>query len=337
MAAIPLLPPDRAEYYRRLLLLGTLLAGVVAGSIVLSSQEVADFLREGPIRVTSLKDEMLRIVLGLGTMAAAVLAVMAIWPRAGIAPVAVGLLAVGIGIFLVHAMFMPAASLFVAAVAVDSASRVSRDRVEEFGPRRYPLPWLLAAGGAIAGVIALVWLSVWLIQPLFDEGGTLNEALAFNVEGVEQPAPAAEATEASADATADDSADPAGAAAGEGAATPAPSEEGTLVSRGELMGTDAFHTGSGAVLLVVGPDGQAILRFQDYAVRNGPDLHVFLTPDPDANVGAEGAIDLGPVKATSGSVNYELPAGVDPTIFRAAVIYCVPFSVTFAIASLDQS
>ena len=101
------------------------------------------------------------------------------------------------------------------------------------------------------------------------------------------------------------------------------------------MGADEFHTGSGDVLLVIGPDGDVILRFQDYAVRNGPDLHVYLTPDPGGDVHVDGAISLGPVKATQGSVNYEVPSDVDPDSFRAAVIYCVPFRVVFATALLE--
>ena len=109
---------------------------------------------------------------------------------------------------------------------------------------------------------------------------------------------------------------------------------GTLVSSGELMGTDAFHTGSGDVLLVIDPNGNVILRFQEYAVQNGPDLFVYLTPDPEGDVHADGAVDLGEIRATNGFVNYEVPADVDPASFRAAVIYCRAFSVTFAAAVL---
>ena len=109
---------------------------------------------------------------------------------------------------------------------------------------------------------------------------------------------------------------------------------GSLISSGVLMGTDAFHTGSGDVLLVSDPDGNLILRFQEYSVRNGPDLFVYLTPDPEGNVHADGAVNLGAIRATSGFVNYEVPADVDPASFRAAVIYCRAFSVTFAVAEL---
>ncbi len=109
---------------------------------------------------------------------------------------------------------------------------------------------------------------------------------------------------------------------------------GRLISSGVLMGTDTFHTGSGDVLLVSDPNGNLILRFQEYSVRNGPDLFVYLTPDPGGDAHADGAVNLGAIRATSGFVNYEVPADVDPASFRAAVIYCRAFSVTFAVAEL---
>ena len=408
-----LLDPARGELYRRALLVGVLLTGVIAGLIVLSSQEAADFLREGPARLTGLEGSTLRVVLGVGTLVATVLAVVALWPRAGIGNVVAGAAAIGVGLFLIHGLMMPAAGLFAAAVGTEVATRIPRERLRHVGPRSYPVAWAIGAPGAVAGLIGLVWLTVWLVQPFFDEGDTLNEDLGFVIAGVDDeededdsaaPAEAATTEDAASDdsadaeesaatqstAAADDTAaDDAGsgdsdeaaaeqaaeaeedvetttatqsvaapeerdagdddaaeatsdepaeqsAAADEQAATePEAENQGRLVSRGELMGADEFHTGSGDVLLVIGPDGEVILRFQDYAVRNGPDLHVYLTPDPNGDVHVEGAISLGPVKATQGSVNYEVPADVDLDSFRAAVIYCVPFQVTFATAVLD--
>ena len=412
-----LLDPARGELYRRALLVGVLLTGVIAGLIVLSSQEAADFLREGPARLTGLEGSTLRVVLGVGTLVATVLAVVALWPRAGIGNVVAGAAAIGVGLFLIHGLMMPAAGLFAAAVGTEVATRIPRERLRHVGPRSYPVVWAIGAVGAVAGLIGLVWLTVWLVQPFFDEGETLNEDLGFTIAGVDDededdsaaPAEAAttegtasddtadaeestatQSTTAADDTATDDSdeaaAEQAGdaeedaetstatqstaatedddagdgdaaeatsdepaeqsAAADEPAATEPEAEEpeaeeppaenqGRLVSRGELMGADDFHTGSGDVLLVIGPDGEVILRFQDYAVRNGPDLHVYLTPDPNGDVHVEGAISLGPIKATQGSVNYEVPADVDPDSFRAAVIYCVPFQVTFATAVLD--
>ena len=219
----------------------------------------------------------------------------------------------------------------------------------------------LVGGGALA---AGVWLSIWLLGPLFDEGTRLDEMLGFEVAGLVEPAvaepvvvepvtvepdaaeegeattavpiapdempvteeavPTGETTRVDTPSVADAAAEP----------TPAAERTGRLFSSGTLMGTDAFHTGSGDVLLVSDPDGNLLLRFQEYSVRNGPDLFVYLTPDPEGDVHADGAVNLGAIRATSGFVNYEVPADVDPAAFRAAVIYCRAFSVTFAVAEL---
>ena len=57
-----------------------------------------------------------------------------------------------------------------------------------------------------------------------------------------------------------------------------------------------------------------------------------VSPDPSGY--ATGAVEIGPLKATDGSFNYELPGGIDPSAFRSVVIWCQPFEVQFAHAEL---
>ena len=133
-----LLDPARGELYRRALLVGVLLTGVIAGLIVLSSQEAADFLREGPARLTGLEGSTLRVVLGVGTLVATVLAVVALWPRAGIGNVVAGAAAIGVGLFLIHGLMMPAAGLFAAAVGTEVATRIPRERLRARRPAQLP-------------------------------------------------------------------------------------------------------------------------------------------------------------------------------------------------------
>ncbi len=344
MTSAPVLYPERAKRLRQALLLLAAAAGAVAGGIVLGSQEVADFLREGPVRLTDLRGDTLRIVLGAGTLAGTAIAVLALWPAVGIGRLLVAGAALAGGFFLIHALLMPAAGLLALAVVADGTGRVRRDRAVQFGPRRYPIAWAAGGIGVAVGVAALAWLSVWLVEPLFDEGETLNEQLTFRVEGAaaapssraatRAPGGGVEPTPAAAVGGAVN-AGPAGSAGAETPPAAVPGGSGQVITQGELMGVDAFHTGSGAVRLIEAPDGSLILRFEDYAVRNGPDLHVYLTPDADGDVHADGAVDLGEIKATQGSVNYDVPAGVDARVFRSAVIYCQPFSVTFATAPLE--
>ena len=108
-----------------------------------------------------------------------------------------------------------------------------------------------------------------------------------------------------------------------------------LIAAGELVGVDAQHPARGRVQLAGAEDGSAVLRFEGYEVIGGPDLYVHLTTDPLGDVHAAGAIELAPVEVLSGSVDYDVPSGVDPSTFRAAVIHCRPYNAVFASAVLE--
>jgi len=101
---------------------------------------------------------------------------------------------------------------------------------------------------------------------------------------------------------------------------------------------DLAHHGSGRATIYRLADGSRVLRFEDFEVLNGPDLHVYLaTQDRVANtVGVElsGAIDLGKLKGNLGDQNYPLPADLDLEAFQSVVIWCQPFRVPFNAASL---
>ena len=346
-----LLTSNRAQSLQRQLLILAILAGLAASLIVLVSQPITDFLREGPARVLPMEGGTLRVVLGVGTALATIVAGAALWRGVSVASVIVAAIAVGVGFLLVHVLLTPAIGLFVLSVAAAVAGRTPRLLLVEAGPRRYPLRWAAGAGVAAVALVIAGLVSYWLASPLWDEGTRLDEGLGFEVAGMPTPAATAAgsvatATQAATEAPAS-TASPAAAspAATSEATTPAATEaataaataagQGSLISMGELMGADMFHTGSGLVLLVRAPDGSLVLRFQDYEVRNGPDLFIYLTPDPDGDVHVDGAIELSAIRATQGNVNYEVPDGVDPSTFRAAVIYCRAFSVLFAHAELE--
>lgn len=105
-------------------------------------------------------------------------------------------------------------------------------------------------------------------------------------------------------------------------------------ARGEFEGADAFHFGRGQALLIETAPDAYTLRFENFSVRNGPDLFVYLSPSEDGF--AEGAINLGALKATDGAFNYEVPAGTDVSQFKSAIVWCKQFSVLFAVASLTK-
>ena len=112
-------------------------------------------------------------------------------------------------------------------------------------------------------------------------------------------------------------------------ATPTPFAPTTLTS-GEFSGTDEFHFGSGTASIIEIAPGRYHLRLEDFSVRNGPDLYVYLSPSADG--WTEDALELGTLKATDGSFGYDLPAGTDPGAFGSAIIWCKQFSHLFAVA-----
>ena len=101
---------------------------------------------------------------------------------------------------------------------------------------------------------------------------------------------------------------------------------------GEFQGTDEFHFGRGTATLIETAPGAWIVRFEDFSVRNGPDLYVYLSPDPDDY--SKDAIELGTLKATDGAFNYEVPAGTDLSNVRSVLVWCKQFSHLFAFATL---
>ena len=100
-------------------------------------------------------------------------------------------------------------------------------------------------------------------------------------------------------------------------ATPAPTampDTGpAMVAMGTFSDADEFHRGSGSATMFRGPDGNHILRFEDFMVTNGPALSVLLSTatgiTSSENLGEY--LDLGPLKGNIGNQNYEVPAGTD--------------------------
>lgn len=111
-----------------------------------------------------------------------------------------------------------------------------------------------------------------------------------------------------------------------------PSFEVSVIRQGEFEGADDFHFGKGTALLIETGPGTYTLRFEDFSVRNGPDLFVFLSTTEDGS--REGALNLGALKGTDGAFNYEVPGGTDVSQYKSVIVYCEPFDVLFAVAAL---
>lgn len=179
-------------------------------------------------------------------------------------------------------------------------------------------------------VVALVVLVVaaagwYLLSPLFlDE--VVDEPFPLSAGAVVPDGMTQEEVEA----------EMAAAAGGDGVEAAEPMTDamvaGTVLATGAFAGADAAHDGTGTATVYELEDGSRILRLEDFEVTNGPRLHVFLTP---AGGVMDGAVDLGELRGNIGNQNYAIPEGTDLAALTEVVIYCVPFSVTFASAALS--
>jgi hypothetical protein len=107
----------------------------------------------------------------------------------------------------------------------------------------------------------------------------------------------------------------------------------TVVARGDLQRVDALHSGAGQVLLIRAGD-QRVLRFENVAITNAPDVHVYLSRETGGKWSESTSLYLGALKATDGSFNYDLPAGADIAPFKSVVVWCRAFAVLVTWADL---
>jgi hypothetical protein len=91
---------------------------------------------------------------------------------------------------------------------------------------------------------------------------------------------------------------------------------------------------------IVQKDGKlSVVLGEDFVVDAGPQLYVYASgnsnPSTSAELHAGGAWELGRLKSTSGMQTYALPDGVSLDQVRSIVVYCKPFRVVFAVASIQ--
>ncbi len=104
-----------------------------------------------------------------------------------------------------------------------------------------------------------------------------------------------------------------------------PLSETTILSRATMV--ERAHGVKGEALLIK-TGGETYLRFENLETINGPDLRIYLSSDLSNN----DIVDLGPIRATNGNVNYVIPAGVDLSKYKNAMIWCRAFGVLFSYA-----
>lgn len=87
----------------------------------------------------------------------------------------------------------------------------------------------------------------------------------------------------------------------------------------------------GAWEVVQRGDKTFIVFAEDFRAANGPDLKIFLSPqtvsDVTGKTAINGAINIGELKATKGTQEYEVPAGVNLADFNSVLVHCEAYSV----------
>jgi Electron transfer DM13 len=101
-----------------------------------------------------------------------------------------------------------------------------------------------------------------------------------------------------------------------------------VIRSGSIIGADG-HLAEG-IAKILSVNGTEYLRLEHFKVTNGPDLHVYLTPN-GGNI--QNAKDVGILKGSEGDQNYFL-GNVGNSGYDAAVIFSQPFRVLFATATL---
>jgi hypothetical protein len=109
-----------------------------------------------------------------------------------------------------------------------------------------------------------------------------------------------------------------------------------VLAMGELRYVDGIHNGKGPVR-IVDVAGQRLVRFDEVAITNAPDVHVYLSRETGGTWSESTSLYLGPLKATNGSFNYEVPRTADVANYESVVVWCRAFRVLITWADLSSA
>jgi hypothetical protein len=100
---------------------------------------------------------------------------------------------------------------------------------------------------------------------------------------------------------------------------------------------NTLYTVSGDIFVYRYPDNRYLIRIEDMAVVNGPDLWLVLSTEPRPFLPAElgrDRIEIGALPSNVGNMNFEI-RDVDFNNYNSFVIYDLRYQVVFGFASLN--
>ncbi len=122
------------------------------------------------------------------------------------------------------------------------------------------------------------------------------------------------------------------------AATATAQPQPVVLTMGSFVdGSLPGHKAAGMATIYRLEDGKRVLRLEDFAATNGPDLFVTLHPGANPEQEEGEYLQLEALKGNQGNQNYELPAEIDLSKYRSVVIWCRSFNVVFGYATLQPA
>ena len=97
--------------------------------------------------------------------------------------------------------------------------------------------------------------------------------------------------------------------------------------------------GEGTAKLYRLADGRRILRFESFQTGENTDLFVWVSeaakPENSSEALNSRHVELGNLKSTLGTQNYEIPASIPTERIKSIVIWCQPVAIAYAAAALS--
>lgn len=119
---------------------------------------------------------------------------------------------------------------------------------------------------------------------------------------------------------------------------PAGLGQGTVLGEGSFFRVE--KDGKGTARLVRLADGRRVLRFEGFETSQNTDLFVWLSqaarPTTSKEITDAPRVEIGNLKSTLGTQNYEIPASVPTDAIRSIVIWCAPLAIAYTAAHLTR-